>query len=99
MTAQEKAQPAAYLNEQIKESELPQETNNDDSQAQKEIKRQQNMICLKTHWEAYRGIYVALDSGRLVGQGATIREANEQAKQQGVKNPLLVRVPAEGEAL
>jgi len=99
LTLQEKAQLAIFLNEQVMQSTKEQSKNDDDASDQKEIKRQKNMEWLKTHWEEYRGFYVALDGGRLVGQGVTIREASEQAKQKKVKSPLLVRVPKEGEAI
>lgn len=99
LTVQEKVQLATYLNEKLKQTEQSQQTDKGDSSDLKEIKRQRNMEWLKANWEEYRGLYVALDGGQLVGQGATISEADQQAKQQGIKKPLLVRVPNEGEAL
>ncbi len=49
----------------------------------------------KNNREKYAGQYVALDGDRLVGHGATICEANEQAKQNGVKSVFLMRVYSE----
>jgi hypothetical protein len=61
--------------------------------------RASRMKWLKENREEYSGQYVALDGNRLVGTGRTIREAREQAKQKGVKNPFLVRVSGESEIL
>ncbi|MGH9427233.1 MAG: DUF5678 domain-containing protein [Terriglobia bacterium] len=71
----------------------PQVNNGDD-----EI-RQRRMEWLKAHREEYAGQYVALAGDVLVGHGATIREAHEQAKQKGVENPFLVRLTSESEVL
>jgi uncharacterized protein DUF5678 len=50
------------------------------------------MVWLKAHCEEYTGHYVALDGDRLVGFGATIREAYEQARRQGVARPFLAHI-------
>jgi len=57
--------------------------------------RQSQIEWLKAHRDEYAGQYVALDGDVLVGHGATIREAHEQAKQNGAENPFLTRVFAE----
>lgn len=54
---------------------------------------------LKAHREEYAGLYVALDGDKLVGQGATMREAREQAIENGVDNPFLVRLDSENTVL
>ena len=54
---------------------------------------------LKAHREEYAGQYVALDGDVLVGHGATIAEAHEQAKRKGVQFPFLVRLISENEVL
>lgn len=57
--------------------------------------RRSQIEWLKAHRDEYAGQYVALDGDVLVGHGATIREAREQAKQNGMNNPFLTRVFAE----
>lgn len=61
--------------------------------------RNTRMEWLKVNREEFAGQYVALDGGKLVGTGKTIREADEQAKQNGVEKPFLVRVSSENEIL
>ncbi|MGH9929452.1 MAG: DUF5678 domain-containing protein [Pyrinomonadaceae bacterium] len=61
--------------------------------------RQRRMEWLKSHREEYGGQYVALDGDVLVGHGATIGEAHQQAKGKGVENPFLVRLTSENEIL
>ncbi len=61
--------------------------------------RQRRMEWLKAHREEYAGQYVALAGDVLVGHAATIREAHEQAKENGVENPFLVRLTSESEVL
>lgn len=57
------------------------------------------MNWLKANREKYAGQYVALNGDKLVGKGKTIREAHEQAKQNGIEKPFLVRVSSENEIL
>ncbi|MBX7218653.1 MAG: hypothetical protein K1Y36_01790 [Blastocatellia bacterium] len=80
------------LSEPVKQPEPPLQTG-------KEEVRIQRMAWIKSHRQEFAGQYVALDGDRLVGHGTTIREAQEQAKQQGIPNPFLVRLPAENEVL
>ena len=61
--------------------------------------RERRLVWLKSHREEYAGQYVALAGDMLVGHGPTIREAHEQARQQGVENPFLVRLTSESEVL
>jgi len=61
-------------------------------------KKAQHMVWLKAHREEYAGQYVALDGDRLVGAGATISEAQEQARQQGVERPFLTRISSANDA-
>lgn len=61
--------------------------------------RRRRLHWLKSHREQYVGEYVALHGDVLVGHGRTIREAHEQAKENGVLQPFLVRVSAENEVL
>ncbi len=91
LTKQEKFVLANYLLEQAEErAEAKNGKNLDDDDA----KRRQ-LEWMKNNREKYAGQYVALDGDRLVGHGATIREANEQAKQNGVESAFLVRVFSE----
>lgn len=61
--------------------------------------RQRRLQWLKSHREEYAGQYVALDGDVLVGHGRTIREAHDQAKERGVRQPFLIRVSSETEVL
>lgn len=61
--------------------------------------RQRRLDWLKTHREEYAGQYVALVGDKLVGHGRTMREANDQARKNGVKDPFLVHLTSESEVL
>jgi len=61
-------------------------------------KRARRMAWLKAHREEYAGQYVALDGDRLVGSGATIREAHNQARRHGVPDPFLTHVSSASDA-
>jgi hypothetical protein len=55
-------------------------------------RREQHLAWLKAHREEYSGRYVALDGDQLKGDGRTIREATEQAQENGCESPFLVYV-------
>lgn len=96
LSPQEKAQLADYLLREVNgdaDMALPGEIENED-----EV-RSWRMRWLKENREKYAGKYVALGAYKLVGIGKTIREANEQAQKNGVKNAFLVRVSSENETL
>ncbi len=57
--------------------------------------RQQQLEWLKANREKYAGKYVALAGNKLVGEGKTIREAHEKAKEHGFQNPFLTMVYSE----
>ncbi|HEX7774692.1 MAG TPA: DUF5678 domain-containing protein [Pyrinomonadaceae bacterium] len=61
--------------------------------------RERRLDWLKTHREEYAGQYVALVGDTLVGHGRTMREANEQARKNGAKDPFLVHLTSESEVL
>ena len=61
--------------------------------------RQRRLQWLKSYREKYAGQYVALDGDVLVGHGRTIREAHDQAKERGGRQPFLIRVSSETEVL
>ena len=73
----------------------PIQSNNGDDDAT----RERRLNWLKAHREEYAGQYVAMVGDVLVGHGRTIREAHEQAKENGVENPFLVRLTSENEVL
>jgi len=96
LSLQEKAQLADYLLREVNgkvDMALPGEIENED-----EI-RSWRMRWLKENREKYAGKYAALGTFKLVGIGQNIREANEQAQKNGVKNAFLVRVSSENETL
>ena len=82
--------------EQIQTQERPEATHSENGSDETRLRR---LEWLKAHREEYAGQYVALAGDVLVGHGVTIREAHEQAKQQGVENPFLVRLTSESEVL
>ena len=93
----EKEQLAAFLSEQLQQpGEQPSETN---PASIDDETRQRRSEWIQAHREEYAGNYVALAGDQLVGVGRTIREANEQAKEKGYKNPFLVRITSEQEVL
>ena len=61
--------------------------------------RQRRLQWLKSHREEYAGQYVALHGDVLVGHGRTIREAHDQARENGVMQPFLVHLSSETEIL
>jgi hypothetical protein len=73
----------------------PAQRNNGDDNAL----RERRLGWLKAHREEYAGEYVALAGDVLVGHGRTIREAHDQAKERGFKDPFLVRLTSESEVL
>lgn len=58
-----------------------------------------NIEWLKEHREEVAGKYVALENGKLVGQGRNIREADQEAKRNGAQKPLLTYVAREDEEI
>lgn len=58
-----------------------------------------NIEWLKKHRGEVAGKYVALENGNLVGQGRTIREADQEAKRNGANKPLLTYVAGEDEEI
>lgn len=58
-----------------------------------------NIEWIKEHRSEVAGMHVALENGKLVGQGRTIKEADQAAKRSGAKKFLLTYVPREDEEL
>ncbi|MFN7931363.1 MAG: DUF5678 domain-containing protein [Blastocatellia bacterium] len=97
LTPREKSQLGHYLLEQATlDQGLRPGTS---SQHETEVQRLRQLEWLKTHREEYAGQYVALDGDRLVGQGRTMAEAHQQARQNGVEQPFLMRMTSEDEIL
>ncbi|CAN5252562.1 hypothetical protein BH20ACI1_BH20ACI1_27200 [soil metagenome] len=57
--------------------------------------RKRQLEWLKANREKYAGKYVALVGDKLVGEGKTIREAHEKAKENGFQNPFLTMIYSE----
>ena len=87
LSNQEKSALANYLLKQTKEAS-PKNNVNEEMQ-------HRQLEWLKANREKYAGQYVALDGETLVGHGATMKEAKEQANQNGAENPFLIRVFSE----
>jgi hypothetical protein len=96
LTPEEKAQLLQHLLQQVDAPARTQPARRDDTD---KSMRQRRLEWLKTHREEYAGQYVALHGEKLVGHGATIGEAHEQARLKGVQHPFLVRVTSESEVL
>jgi hypothetical protein len=97
LSAREKYELGHYLIKQSQtDSPLSSESSDPDSIR---IERQQRMNWLRAHREGYAGKYVALVGDRLVGQGKTMAEALEQAHQEGISDPFLMRVSSANEIL
>src|SRR5437867_263414 len=95
LTPQEKRRLARFLSEESCDRTAVDETVTAlDASGMRSQKREQHMAWLKTHREEYSGQYVVLDGDRLMGHGRTIREAAEQARENGCNNPFLVYVLA-----
>jgi hypothetical protein len=98
LTPAEKLELAKFLEEDAASFMLggAQEAKGDEASAVQ--KRAQHMAWLRAHREEYAGLYVALDGDRLVGKGATIREAHDQAKRQGIAHPFLTHISSASDA-
>ncbi len=58
-----------------------------------------NIEWLKTHRNEVAGKYVALENGKLIAVGKTLREVDREAKRIGAEKPLLTYVAREDEEL
>jgi hypothetical protein len=56
------------------------------------------MDWLKARREEYAGQYGALDGDQLIGVGARIGEAREQARRHGIERPFLTRISSANDA-
>jgi hypothetical protein len=98
LSPQEKLELAKFLQEHaaadLSGSARAADTDHD-AAAQKQA---QHLAWLKAHREEYAGLYVALDGDRLVGSGASMREAREQALQAGSEHPFITHVSSANDA-
>ena len=58
-----------------------------------------NIEWLKAHRDEVAGKYVALEDGKLIAEGKTLREVDREAKQKSASKPLLTYVAREDEEL
>ena len=98
LTPQEKLELARFLTEETGSNLSPDSSASGGTESNAGLKRIQHMEWLKANREEYAGRYVALEGDRLVGCGATIREANEQARRAGFAHAFLVHVSSMNEA-
>ena len=89
LTPEEMCDLEAFLREQVRAKSKTPPIDDDAERHRKQTE------WLKAHREEYAGRYVALVGDKLVGVGATIREAHEQAKANGIAEPLLAFVSSE----
>jgi hypothetical protein len=96
LTPEEKLEVARFLEEDAARELSPfGEPCGDPDNDQKRARR---MAWLKAHREEYAGQYVGLDGDRLVGSGATIRQAHDQAISHGVEHPFLTHISSASDA-
>lgn len=101
LSQSEQAEILQFLIEQMKgtTSSAPLLPTSDQDETEHMRQRAQQMEWLTINREAFAGHYVALSGNKLVGYGKTMRDAREQAKQNGVEAPILIRVTSEQEIL
>lgn len=58
-----------------------------------------NIEWLKAHRREVAGKYVALEDGKLIAEGRTLREVDREAKRKGATKPLLTYIAREDEEL
>lgn len=97
LSAEEMRSLASFLNEEAEKKKVSSEANGE-KQAGKTIDKyrgQQIIDWLKSHDVEYGGKYVALygDEIELVAEGKTYKEANERAKEKGIKTHLWFTCP------
>lgn len=98
LSPQEKLELARFLIDQAGLDQSEERGGKDVDQSDSAVKRMQHMAWLKAHREEYAGQYVALDGDRLLGVGATIREAHEQARRHGIERPFLTHISSANDA-
>jgi len=98
LTPQEKLELAKFLEEEAVAGLSGRASEPRTNQSATDAIRAQHMAWLKAHREEYAGRYVALDGDRLAGADATIREAHDQARQQGVERPFLTHISSAADA-
>ena len=97
LTAQEKRDLARFLEDEAARDSAGASQPIADPQSAART-RAQHMAWLKAHREEYAGRYVALDGDRLVGSGATIREAHDMARRSGIEHPFLTHISSANDA-
>ncbi|HKF56785.1 MAG TPA: DUF5678 domain-containing protein [Blastocatellia bacterium] len=97
LTPREKLEVARFLEEDAARDLSPRGAE-PCSEPVNDQKRARRLAWLKAHREEYAGRYVALDGDRLVGSGATIREAHDEAISRGVAHPFLTHISSASDA-
>ncbi|MGH9831057.1 MAG: DUF5678 domain-containing protein [Blastocatellia bacterium] len=98
LTAQEKLELAKFLEDEVARDLSHGALKLDSDKYTAARKQVQHIGWLKAHREEYAGRYVALDGDRLVGNGATIREAHDEARRQGIEHPFLTHISSANDA-
>jgi Family of unknown function (DUF5678) len=98
LSPQEKLKLARFLIDQAGLDQQRKRGEVDVDRSDSAVKRMQHLAWLKAHREEYAGQYVALDGDRLLGAGATIQEAHEQARRHGVERPFLTHISSANDA-
>lgn len=62
-----------------------------------DAERRRQLEWIKANREKFAGKYIALSADKLVGEGATRREAKEKAIENGCRNPFLTFVYSEND--
>lgn len=61
----------------------------EESQEERQIKRQKSIAWIKSHREEYGGMYVALDGDELIGTGEKYGDVFKLARQKGFTNAFI----------
>lgn len=75
-----------------KELALKADEQSEESEEEREIKRQKSIAWIKSHRAEYGGKYVALDGDKLIAVGEKYSDALKLARQKGYKNAFIGNV-------
>jgi hypothetical protein len=101
LSRQERAELSRFLAEQMAQDKTASATAPAPSNIEvaDETRRMRNMEWMKANGQEFGGQYIALENGRLVAMGRTLREAREAARAAGKPSAFITYLPKPDEAL
>jgi hypothetical protein len=101
LSRQERAELSQFLAEQMAQDRTESATAHAPSNIEvaDETRRARNMEWMKANGQHFGGQYIALQNGRLVATGRTLREAREAARATGKPNAFVTYLPKPDEML